>query len=127
MYSSPAHSTVTPYSACSDSGLKMNGHNQFRFHFVLAIKELCDKVWRMSRDKPEQYIQTIVDQLKQRVVDHLKAHGPQPWDTLVVELNQSRTGHIHTALKELQRWKTIKLRGWIVCLTEEVSNLQQDS
>jgi hypothetical protein len=80
-----------------------------------------------SKDKTEQTVQTIVERLQQRVVDHLKAHGPQPWDTLVVELNQSRTGHIHTALKELQRWKTIKLRGWMVCLTEEVSNPQQDS
>ena len=80
-----------------------------------------------SKDKTEQTVQTIVERLQQRVVDHLKTHGPQPWDTLVVELNQSRTGHIHTALKELQRWETIKLRGWMVCLTEEVSNPQQDS
>ena len=80
-----------------------------------------------SKDKTEQAVQTIVERLQQRVVDHLKAHGPQPWETLVVELNQRRTGHIHTALKELQRWKTIKLWGWTVCLTEEVSNLQQDS
>ena len=80
-----------------------------------------------SKDKTEQTVQTIVERLQQRVVDHLKAHGPQPWDTLVTELNQSRTGHIHTALKELQRWKTIKLRGWMVCLTEEVSNPQQHS
>ena len=80
-----------------------------------------------SKDKTEQTVQTIVERLQQRVVDHLKAHGPQPWDTLVVELNQSRTGHIHTALKELQRWKTIKLRGWMVCLTEEVLNPQQHS
>jgi hypothetical protein len=79
-----------------------------------------------SKDKTEQTVQTIVERLQQRVVDHLKAHGPQPWDTLV-ELNQSRTGHIHTALRELQRWKTIKLRGWMVCLTEEVSNPQQHS
>ena len=72
----------------------------------------------------EQKDQAIVERLRQRVVDHLKAHGPQPWDTLVVELNQSKTGHIHTALKELQQWKTIRLRGWMVCLTEEVSNQQ---
>ena len=80
-----------------------------------------------SKDKSGQTVQTIVERLQQRVVDHLKTHGPQPWDTLVVELNQSRTGHIHTALKELQRWKTIKLRGWMVFLTKEVSNPQQDS
>jgi len=80
-----------------------------------------------SRGKAEQNVQTIVEQLQQRVVNHLKAHGPQPWDTLVVELNQSRTGHIHIALKELQQWKTIKLRGWMVCLTEEASNPQQHS
>ena len=80
-----------------------------------------------TRYKAEQPIQSIVERLQQRVVDHLKAHGPQPWDTLVVELNQSRTGHIHTALKELQQWKTIKLRGWMVCLTEEVSDPQQHS
>ena len=54
---------------------------------------------RNSRIKAEQHVQTIVERLQQRVVDHLKVHGPQPWDTLVVELNQSRTGHIHTALK----------------------------
>jgi hypothetical protein len=84
-------------------------------------------VTRNSKDKNEQTVQTIVERLQERVVDHLKAHGPQPWDTLVVELNQSRTGHIHTALKELQRWKTIKLRGWMVCLTEEVSNPHQHS
>jgi hypothetical protein len=80
-----------------------------------------------SKDKNEQTVQTIVERLQQRVVDHLKAHGPQPWDTLVVELNQSRTGHIHTALKELQRWQTIKLKGWMVCLTEEVSIPHQHS
>jgi hypothetical protein len=79
------------------------------------------------KGKAEQNLQTIVERLQQRVVDHLKAHGPQPWDTLVVELNQSRTGHIHTALKELQQWKAIKLRGWMVCLTEEVSNPQHHS
>ena len=75
-----------------------------------------------SKDKPEHDIHTIVERLQQRVVDYLKAHGPQPWETLVVDLNQSRTGHIHTALKELQQWKTIKLRGWMVGLTEEVSH-----
>lgn len=80
-----------------------------------------------SKGKAERNVQTIVERLQQRVVDHLKAHGPQPWDTLVMELNQSRTGHIHTALKELQQWKAIKLRGWMVCLTEEVSNPQQHS
>ena len=80
-----------------------------------------------SRSKNEQKVQAIVETLQQRVVDHLKAHGPQRWETLVVELNQARTGHIHTALKELQQWKTIKLRGWMVCLTEEVPNPQQNS
>ena len=79
------------------------------------------------RSKAEQKAQAIVERLQQRVVDHLKAHGPQPWEALVVELNQSKTGHIHTALKELQQWKTIKLRGWMVCLTEEASNRQQNS
>ena len=72
-----------------------------------------------SKGKAEQNVQMIVERLQQRVVDHLKAHGPQPWDSLVVDLNQSRTGHIHTALKQLQQWKAIKLRGWMVCLTEE--------
>ena len=80
-----------------------------------------------SKSSAEQKVKNIVERLQERVVDHLKAHGPQPWDTLVMELNQSRTGHIHTALKELQQWKTIKLRGWMVCLTEEVSNPQQNS
>ena len=80
-----------------------------------------------SRRKAEQNAQTIVERLQQRVVDYLKARGPQPWETLVVELNQSRTGHIHTALKELQQWKTIRMRGWMVCLTEETSNPQQQS
>jgi hypothetical protein len=79
------------------------------------------------RSNDEQKVQAIVKTLQQRVVDHLKAHGPQPWESLVVELNQSRTGHIHTALKELQQWKTIKMRGWMVCLTEEVSSPQQNS
>ena len=78
-----------------------------------------------ARGKSEQSVQTIVERLQQRVVDHLKAHGPQPWHTLVVELNQSRTGHIHTALKELQQWKTIRVRGWMIGLTEDVSNSQQ--
>ena len=80
-----------------------------------------------SKSRADQKLQSILEGLQQRVVDHLKTHGPQPWDTLVMELNQSRTGHIHTALQELQRWKTIKLRGWMVCLTEEVSNPQQNS
>jgi hypothetical protein len=80
-----------------------------------------------SKGKAEQNVQTIVEQLQQRVVEHLKAHGPQPWETLVVELNQSRTNHIHTALKELQQWRTIRLRGWMVCLTEEASNSLQHS
>jgi hypothetical protein len=80
-----------------------------------------------TRRKAEQNAQTIVERLQQRVVDYLKARGPQPWETLVVELNQSRTGHIHTALKELQQWKTIRMRGWMVCLTEETSNPQQQS
>lgn len=75
--------------------------------------------------KSQQNVQTIVERLQQRVVDHLKAHGPQPWHTLVVELNQSRTGHIHTALKELQQWKTIRVRGWMIGLTEDVANSQQ--
>ena len=75
----------------------------------------------------EQEVQAIVERLQQRVVDRLKAHGPQPWETLVVELNENRTSHIHTALKELQRWKTIKLRGWMVCLTEELSNSPQNN
>lgn len=78
-----------------------------------------------SREKADQKVQTIVEWLQQQVVDYLKAHGPQPWETLVIELNQSRTSHIHTALKELQQWKTIKLRGWMVGLTEEVSYRQQ--
>ena len=78
-----------------------------------------------SREKADQKVQTIVERLQQQVVDYLKAHGPQPWETLVIELNQSRTSHIHTALKELQQWKTIKLRGWMVALTEEVSYRQQ--
>jgi len=72
---------------------------------------------------PEQKVQMIVERLQQRVVDHLKACGPQPWEILVAELNEGRTSHIHTALKELQQWKRIKLRGWMVCLTEEVSSL----
>jgi hypothetical protein len=80
-----------------------------------------------TRRKAEQNAQTIVERLQQRVVDYLKARGPQPWETLVVELNQSRTGHIHTALKELQQWKTIRMRGWMVCLTEETSDPQQQS
>ena len=80
-----------------------------------------------SREQADQKVQTIVERLQQRVVDYLKAHGPQPWETLVIELNQSRTSHIHTALKELQQWKTIKLRGWMVGLTEEVSYPQQHS
>jgi len=80
-----------------------------------------------SKSRADQKLQSIMEGLQQRVVDHLKTHGPQPWDTLVMELNQSRTGHIHTALQELQRWKTSKLRGWMVCLTEEVSNPQQNS
>jgi hypothetical protein len=80
-----------------------------------------------SRVQAEQNVQTIVERLQQRVVDYLKAHGPQPWETLVIELNQSRTSHIHSALKELQQWRTIKLRGWMVGLTEEVSNPQQHS
>jgi len=58
-----------------------------------------------SKSSAEQKVQNIVERLQERVVDHLKAHGPQPWDTLVMELNQSRTGHIHTALKELQQGK----------------------
>lgn len=78
-----------------------------------------------SRSNDQQKVQAIVETLQQRVVDHLKAHGPQSWETLVVELNQNRTGHIHTALKELQQWKTIKMRGWMVCLTEEVSILSR--
>ena len=78
-----------------------------------------------SGNTADQPIQSIVERLQQRVIDHLKAHGPQPWDRLVVELNQSRTGHIHTALKELQQWKTIRVRGWMVGLTEEVSHPQQ--
>jgi hypothetical protein len=57
-----------------------------------------------SKSSAEQKVQNIVERLQERVVDHLKAHGPQPWETLVMELNQSRTGHIHTALKELQQW-----------------------
>jgi hypothetical protein len=72
-----------------------------------------------SKGETEENVQTIVERLQQRVVDHLKAHGPQPWDTLVVELNQTRTGHIHTALKLLQQWKAIKLRGWMVRLTKK--------
>lgn len=82
---------------------------------------MTDKI----RGKSQQHVQTIVERLQQRVVDHLKAHGPQPWHTLVVELNQSRTGHIHTALKELQQWKTISVRGWMIGLTEDVANSQQ--
>ena len=82
---------------------------------------MTDKI----RGKSQQNVQTIVERLQQRVVDHLKAHGPQPWHTLVVELNQSRTGHIHTALKELQHWKTIRVRGWMIGLTEDVANSQQ--
>jgi hypothetical protein len=82
---------------------------------------MTDKI----RGKSQQNVQTIVERLQQRVVDHLKAHGPQPWHTLVVELNQSRTGHIHTALKELQQWKTIRVRGWMIGLTEDVANSQQ--
>lgn len=82
---------------------------------------MTDKI----RGKSQQNVQTIVERLQQRVVDHLKAHGPQPWHTLVFELNQSRTGHIHTALKELQQWKTIRVRGWMIGLTEDVANSQQ--
>ena len=82
---------------------------------------MTDKI----RGKSQQNVQTIVERLQQRVVDHLKAHGPQPWHTLVVELNQSRTGHIHTALKELQQFNTIRVRGWMIGLTEDVSNSQQ--
>jgi hypothetical protein len=78
-----------------------------------------------TRGNSEHNVQTIVERLQRRVVDHLKAHGPQPWHTLVVELNQSRTGHIHTALKELQQWKTIRVRGWMIGLTEDVANSQQ--
>jgi hypothetical protein len=72
----------------------------------------------------EQKVQLIVERLQQRVVDYLKACGPQPWEILVAELNESRTSHIHAALKELQQWKRIKVKGWMVCLTEEVSNLK---
>jgi hypothetical protein len=78
-----------------------------------------------TNEKADQNAQTIVERLQQRVVEYLKAHGPQPWETLVVELNQSRSSHIHTALKELQHWKTIKLKGWMVGLTEEVSHPHQ--
>ena len=78
-----------------------------------------------TRGNSEHNVQIIVERLQRRVVDHLKAHGPQPWHTLVVELNQSRTGHIHTALKELQQWKTIRVRGWMIGLTEDVANSQQ--
>jgi hypothetical protein len=46
---------------------------------------------RKSSGKSEQNGQTIVERLQQRVVDHLKAHGPQPWDVLVAEINHSRT------------------------------------
>ena len=74
----------------------------------------------------EQNVQAIVETLQQRVVDHLKAHGPQPWETLVVELNQGKTGHIHTALKELQQWNTIIVWCWMVCLKEESVNSQQN-
>jgi hypothetical protein len=78
------------------------------------------------RSNAEQKVQAIVEILQQRVVDHLKAHGSQRWDALVMELDQTRTGHIHTALKELEQWKTIKLSGGLVCLTEEVSNPQEN-
>jgi hypothetical protein len=78
-----------------------------------------------SRDEPAQSAEAIVQRLQRRVVDHLKVHGPQPWDTLVIQLNQSRTSHIHTALRELQQWKTIRVRGWMIGLTEDVSNSQQ--
>jgi hypothetical protein len=78
-----------------------------------------------TRGNSEHNVQTIVERLQRRVVDHLKAHGPQPWHTLVVELNHSRTGHIHTPLKELQQWKTIRVRGWMIGLTEDVANSQQ--
>jgi len=79
-----------------------------------------------TRGNSEQNVQTIVERLQRRVVDHLKAHGPQPWHTLVVELNHSRTSHIHTALKELQQWKTIRVRGWMIGLTEDVANFHAD-
>ena len=78
------------------------------------------------RSNAEQKVQAIVEILQRRVVDHLKAHGSQRWDALVMELDQTRTGHIHTALKELEQWKTIKLSGGLVCLTEEVSNPQEN-
>ncbi len=32
-----------------------------------------------SRSNDQQKVQAIVETLQQRVVDHLKAHGPQSW------------------------------------------------
>ena len=33
-----------------------------------------------SRSNDQQKVQAIVETLQQRVVDHLKAHGPQPME-----------------------------------------------
>ena len=75
---------------------------------------------RIVRKNERQEAQGLVETLKDRVLDQLKKHGPQPWHRLIVELDPTQTGHIHVALQELQQLKTIKLKKRMVMLNEDV-------
>lgn len=75
---------------------------------------------RIVRKNKRQEAQGLVETLKDRVLDQLKKHGPQPWHRLIVELDPTQTGHIHIALQELQQLKTIKLKKRMVMLNEDV-------
>jgi hypothetical protein len=63
---------------------------------------------RKKREKAEDKERKLIERFEERILDFLKAYGPQPWDDLIVVLDPGRTGYAKLALESLKRRKNVR-------------------
>ena len=61
----------------------------------------------MTTRRPNE--RKLVEKFEERILAHLKAYGPQPWDDLLIELDPGRTGYAKKAFDSLKRQKKIRV------------------
>jgi hypothetical protein len=65
---------------------------------------------------------------ERKVLQHLKDHGPQSKDSLIVLLDQPRnTGNIGIAIEELIAWKYVERKDGVLAITNSGVRLLKDT